>query len=57
MKNEFMEKMSMDELQDIIDRTEYAESGVALFDAGADQDLCRAAKKEIAARIYGDLKC
>ena len=41
-----------DELDDIIEATEYAEHGVALGEAAKDQDLLRAAQAEIARR-YG----
>ena len=41
-----------DELDDIIEDTEYTEHGVALGDAATDQDLRRAAQAEIARR-YG----
>ena len=41
-----------DQLDDILERTEYAEVGVALGDrAAADQDLRRAAQKELARRM------
>lgn len=48
-------KSSADQLDLIMDRTEYAESGVALGDAAADQDLRRAAQAEIARRIAKDM--
>ena len=41
-----------DELDNIIEATEYTEHGVALGDAAIDQDLRRAAQAEIARR-YG----
>lgn len=40
-----------EQLDDIIERTEYAEAGVALGDAAADQDLRRAAQREIDRRM------
>ena len=40
-----------DDLDEIMERTEYAENGVAIGDAAAaDQDLRRAAQKEMARR-------
>jgi len=53
-KNALIRRMrgsSMEELDAIIERTEYCESGVALGDAAADQDLRRAAQKEIGVRL------
>lgn len=53
-KNALIRKVraaSMDELDEIIRRTEYCESGVALGDAGEDQDLRRAAQNEIGSRM------
>ena len=56
MNNQNVNVMSMDELDEIINHTEYAESGVTIGDgAAADQDLRRAAQKEIGRRIYGDI--
>ncbi len=44
-----------DQLDDIIERTEYAAKGVTLGDdAAKDQDLRRAAKKELARREFGE---
>lgn len=44
-----------EQLDDILERTEYAESGVAIGDdAAKDQDLRRAAQKEIARRAGFD---
>lgn len=40
-----------EQLDEIIERTEYAEAGVALGDAAADQDLRRAAQREIDRRM------
>ena len=43
---------SMEDLDDIIERTEYAENGVAIGEAArADQDLRRAAQRELADRM------
>lgn len=43
---------TMDQLDDIIERTEYAEVGVAIGQAAADdQDLRRAAQRELARRM------
>jgi len=43
---------SVDQLDAIVARTEYAESGVAIGEAAAkDQDLRRAAQREIARRM------
>ncbi len=41
---------TVEELDDILERTEYAEHGVALWGAAADQDLRRAAQAELARR-------
>ena len=43
-----------DELDDILERTEYAEHGVALGVAVEDQALRRAAQDELARRCWGD---
>ncbi len=43
-----------EQLDEIVERTEYADVGVALGGAAADQDLRRAAMREIERRIYGD---
>jgi hypothetical protein len=46
---------SMEELDEIIERTAYAEHGVAIGDgAREDQDLRRLAQAELGRRIYGD---
>lgn len=45
---------TFDQLDEIMERTEYAESGVALGDAAEDQDLRRAAQREIAWRFRLD---
>lgn len=44
-----------DQLDDIMERTEYAESGVAIGkEAASDQDLRRAAQAELGRRMFGD---
>ena len=45
---------TMEQLDDIIERTEYAETGVAPGAAAEDQDLRRAAQRELARRIGYD---
>lgn len=47
-------KASAEQLDDILERTEYADAGVALGEAAADQDLRRAAQREIARRMGYD---
>ena len=42
---------SMEQLDEIIERTEYAEAGVAIGEAAADQDLRRAAQREMDRRM------
>ena len=42
---------TMEQLDDIMQRTEYAQEGVAVGDAAADQDLRRAAQKELGVRM------
>lgn len=42
---------TMEQLDDIIERTEYAETGVAPGAAAEDQDLRRAAQRELARRM------
>ena len=42
---------TMGQLDDIIQRTEYADRGVAVGEAAADQDLRRAAQQELARRM------
>ena len=49
---ENIKSATAEQLNNILERTEYAESGVALWDAAADQDLRRAAQAELARR-YG----
>ena len=45
--------LTADELDAIIMKTEYAENGVAVGDAAAaDQDLRRAAQRELARRMW-----
>ena len=46
-----LQKATMDQIDSIIKRTEYAAHGVALGDAAADQDLHIAAQKELAHRM------
>jgi len=56
-KNAMIRKMraaSTEELDAILERTEYCESGVALGGAAEDQDLRRAAQKELASRMGYD---
>ena len=51
----FIRTATEEQLDDIIERTEYAESGVTIGEAAAaDQDLRRAAQAELASRMYGD---
>lgn len=48
-------KANAEQLDDILERTEYAETGVAIGDAAAwDQDLRRAAQREIGRRMGFD---
>jgi hypothetical protein len=53
-KNAMIRKVrdaSMEELDAILERTEYCESGVALGGAAEDQDLRRLAQRELASRL------
>lgn len=54
-KNAMIRKVrsaSMEELDSIIERTEYCEAGVAVgAEAAADQDLRRAAQREVSSRM------
>ena len=44
-----------EQIDEILAATEYADKGVALGDAAAaDQDLRRAARKELNRRVFGD---
>jgi hypothetical protein len=43
-----------DQLDEIIERTDYCESGVALGGAAEDQDLRRAAQRELGRRMGYD---
>jgi len=46
---------TMEQLDDIMERTEYAESGVTIGEgAAADQDLRRAAQRELERRMGMD---
>lgn len=48
-------KMSYDELDEILQYTEYADQGVAVGDeAAADQDMRRSVQRELQRRAFGD---
>ena len=48
-------KLDGEELSDLLERTEYAESGVAIgAQAAVDQDLRRLAQREHGRRMFGD---
>lgn len=52
MEIENIRMVTDDDLDDILERTEYAENGVAIGDAAKkDQDLRRAAQKELNRRM------
>lgn len=49
-----IKQATMSQLDEIIEQTEYAETGVACGPAAYDQDLRRAAQNELGRRMFGE---